>query len=252
MINEAFATSNSVIHRLDPRLKIIYAIFFSILVALCNRFEALFFGLTVTVCLILLARLDKKIVFKRLLMVNGLIFFFWLFVPLTFDGEPIFMLGPFSFSRPGVLLACRFTLKTNTIIMLLIAFMSSMPVYTLGHAMGMLKIHPKLIFLFLMTYRYIFIIQQEYRRLARSAKIRGFNPSTNIHTYKTYAYIIGMLFIRASERAERVHNAMLCRGFKGRFYSLNEYFSTPLDWSISFILFITLTGIIILEWSQLI
>jgi cobalt/nickel transport system permease protein len=36
-----------------------------------------------------------------------------------------------------------------------------------------------------------------------------------------------MLFVKAVERAERVRWAMLCRGFKRKFYSLQEFRAGP-------------------------
>ena len=60
------------------------------------------------------------------------------------------------------------------------------------------------------------VLEEEYQRLARAARIRGFRAGTDLHTYRTYAYLVGMLFVRAADRAERVRNAMLCRGFNGQ------------------------------------
>jgi cobalt/nickel transport system permease protein len=54
-------------------------------------------------------------------------------------------------------------------------------------------------------------------------KIRGFRPRTRLHTYRSYAYLVGMLFVRAAARADRVHQAMRCRGFNGRFHSLATF-----------------------------
>jgi cobalt/nickel transport system permease protein len=103
------------------------------------------------------------------------------------------------------------------------ALVATMPFATAGHALHRLRVPDKIVHLLLMTYRYIFVLEQEYLRLGRAAAIRGFRPGTNLHTYRTYAYLVGMLFVKAVDRAERVRAAMLCRGFKGRFYSLQEF-----------------------------
>ncbi len=42
----------------------------------------------------------------------------------------------------------------------------------------------------------------------RAIKIRGFVRGTSLHCYKTCAYLIGMLFVRASARAERVYQVI--------------------------------------------
>ena len=122
-----------------------------------------------------------------------------------------------------------------------------MSLVTLGHALSLLRIPEKIVFLFLMTVRYIFVIESEYLRLVRTTKIRGFKPGTNIHTYKTYAYLIAMIFVRASARAQRVHQAMICRGFKGKFYSLYKFSPTRLSCFFSIVMTVSLIGLVFLE-----
>ncbi len=53
--------------------------------------------------------------------------------------------------------------------------------------------------------------------------MRGFKAKTGKHTYKTYSYVVGMLLVRAHERAKRIHNAMICRNFSGDFFTLKTY-----------------------------
>jgi cobalt/nickel transport system permease protein len=252
MIQEPFATGSSHIHCLDPRLKILFATAYSFIVALSNRFPALFAALMLSLLLIGLARLNVWKVAKRVALVNGLILFLWLVLPLTFEGTPLFHLGPLSVTREGVLLCARISLKSNAILLIFIAFVSTMPITTLGHAMNRLRLPGKLIHLLLLTYRYLFVIDQEYQRLVRAAKIRGFRPKTTINTYRTYAYLMGMLFVRASARAERVHHAMVCRGFDGRFYCLRHFSPTRTDWVWSAFMISIILGLLSLEWTKII
>jgi len=51
---------------------------------------------------------------------------------------------------------------------------------------------------------------------------RAFVMGTNRHTWKSIGYLFGMLLIRSVERAERINDAMKCRGFCGRFYLNDE------------------------------
>ena len=78
-------------------------------------------------------------------------------------------------------------LISNAILLAFIALIGSSTIATLGSALGRLRIPEKIIYLLLLNYRYIFVMEEEYRRLLRSASIRGFRPGSNIHTYKTYA-----------------------------------------------------------------
>ncbi|MCD6294228.1 MAG: cobalt ECF transporter T component CbiQ [Deltaproteobacteria bacterium] len=251
MLQEPFSKGNSQIHRLDPRFKVVFATVYAFVVALSNSFPALIAALIFSFALICLCRLDFLEVAKRVALVNGFIIFLWLVVPLTYDGQSIFYLGPFGVSREGVLVSARITLKSNAILLAFIALIASNTVATLGNALGRLKVPEKIIYLLLLNYRYIFVMEEEYRRLLRSASIRGFRPSSNLHTYKTYAYLIGILFVRAANRAERVYKAMLCRGFSGRFYSLHEFSFSRLDWIWLIVMTIAIIGLEVLEWVKI-
>ena len=252
MIQEIFSTADSRLHRLDPRLKIVFATVYAFVVALSNRFPALIAAFLFSMVLIGLSRLDLLAVAKRVALVNGLIIFLWFVVPITFAGDPLFYLGPFEVTREGVLVSARITIKSNAILLAFIALIASSNVATLGNALSRLRIPEKIIYLLLLNYRYIFVMEDEYLRLVRSANIRGFRPTTNLHTYKTYAYLIGMLFVRASDRAERVYKAMLCRGFAGKFYSLHEFSFSQRDLIWSAVMTIAIIGLGILEWVKIV
>ena len=248
MLQETFAAGNSPIHRLDPRSRIVAATAFAFLVALSNRFPALLTACAFSFLLVGISRLSVKEVLKRIALVNGFVLFFWIVVPVTYPGEPLFSLGPLAFSREGILVAARITLKSNAILLTFIALIATSSVATLGAALGRMGVPDKIVYLLLLNYRYIFVMEEEYHRLIRSATVRGFQPSTTVHTYKTMAYLVGMLFVRASERAERVHMAMVCRGFSGKFYSLQESSFSRLDWIWLFSMTVLLLALGGLEW----
>jgi cobalt/nickel transport system permease protein len=252
MISEPFASGDSMIHRLDPRMRVGATVVYSFVVALSYQFPVLIMALVLSAILISVSRVRIKKVLKRIALVNTLIFLLWLVLPFTFNGEVLTRIGPFAVYRPGVTLAAQITLKSNTILLALIALIATMPFATLGHALHRLRVPQKIVHLLLMTYRYIFVIEQEYLRLMRAAKIRGFRPGTNINTYRTFSYLIGMLFVRSAARAERVHQAMLCRGFKGKFYSLQEFQAGMASWLFSIIMTVLIIGLALMEWSSLI
>ena len=252
MIEESFFIGDSVIHRLDPRAKLIVAAAFSVVVATSDRFVALVPAILMAVSFIFLARLSLKEVFFRLLMVNGLILLLWVFIPFTFKGEPLFAIGPLTGTKEGIIHATGITIKSNAIIMTLMAFLTTMPVFTLGRAMRYFHMPDKIIHLLSFTYRYIHVIHMEYRRLMNAIKIRGFNPGNNIHTYKTYAYLVGMLLLKSYERADRVRAAMLCRGFKGRFYNLSEFSFKSSDWVIMVFVLLAISALGLLQWTRII
>jgi cobalt/nickel transport system permease protein len=244
MIADPFAHGISPLHRLDPRIRLIAAAVLSVVVALANQFTTLALALGAGCILIALARLPLITVAGRLSVVAGFLLLLWLVLPFTVGGTPLFAVGPFPATAAGLAYAARITLKSIAILSLFLAMVTTMSVATMGHTLARLRLPDKLIVLLLLTYRYLFVLEQEYQRLKRAAEIRGFRPGTNLHSYRTYAYLVGMLLVRASARARRVYQAMCCRGFRGRFYTLADL--SPSAHNLPVALLLGLLGILLL------
>ena len=252
MIDEGFVNTDSLLHRLDPRVKVVVVFLFSAVVAVSNRFVVLISALAIGLCIVWLARVPVKQLLRRLVPVNVFILFLWIFLPFSVEGESLFSVGGLVGTFEGVLYATRISLKSNAIVIVLVALTTSTSILALGHAMHELKAPQRIVHLLFFTYRYVFVIHREYLRLVDAVKIRGFKPGTNIHTYRTVAYLVGMLLVRSSERAERVHKAMLCRGFRGRLYSLDQ-FSLKLMDALSLVVMLALVlALGVLEWTKMV
>jgi cobalt/nickel transport system permease protein len=172
-------------------------------------------------------------VLLRLALVNGFILFLWLFLPFTYPGEALYTIGPLTVHKEGVWYALLITLKSNAILMAAIVLLGTSPVFSLVHALSHMGVPDKLVHLFFFCFRYIHLIHDEYHRLVRSMKIRGFRPHTNVHTYRSYAYLVGMLLVRSFDRSARILDAMKCRGFQGRFYILHHYEMKKTDYLLT-------------------
>lgn len=220
---EVFSEGSSIIHKSDPRVKIILFSVLSIPCAISSGLRIPLLYLAYSISLIFLSRIKIKMLLSRLFFTNFFILFIWLFVPLSYPGNQYFTIGSLKISHEGIKYALSITIKCNAITIATIAFLSTSTVFSLVHAMLHLKMPKKLVTIFFLFYRYITIIHEEYIKIKRSLLTRGFVPRTNVHTYKTYAYIIGGILIKSFERAEDIYRAMLCRGFKG-FFPLIEHF----------------------------
>ena len=249
MLNESFAGGESVVHRIDPRYRMVAATALSFVIAVSKNYPSLVLSVVMALALVCTARLDIRAVTKRVLVVWGFVLLMWAVLPLTYEGEILFRLGPLPVMRPGVDLAGQITFKSIAIILIYISLVATMPIATMGYALSRLCVPDKIVYLLLITYRYFFVLQQEYERLVRAVKMRGFRPKTNMHTYRTYAYLLGMLFVRASARADRVYQAMKCRGFRGKFYTLVEYSAHPRNAIFMVLMTLFATALVLLEWS---
>jgi cobalt/nickel transport system permease protein len=222
MMFEQFSQGSSFLHRRDTRVKLISAICLTLVLALCQNYRTALLGLGLGILLVCMARLETRQVFYRLLIVNSFVGFLWITLPLTYPGTTLYFIGPLSFSSEGITLATLITIKTNAIILTLIALLATSTTAELGHSLERLGVPVKLCLLLLFSYRYIFVINQEYQRLARAARLRCFRPGTNLHTYRTFGYLFGMTLVKSCHRADRVRQAMMLRGFQGRFLCLNK------------------------------
>jgi cobalt/nickel transport system permease protein len=169
------------------------------------------------------ARLSPPAVLKSVKPLLIFLGFLWIVLPLSVPGVPLFSLGLLRMSREGAGQAFLISVKSLAVVLLVISLLGTSSVTALMHALRHLRVSPKLLFLAFLTFRYVFVIQVEYQRLRNAMRARGFTPGTNLHTYKSYAYLVGMLLIRSFERSERVYRAMLCRGFRGEFFILDHF-----------------------------
>lgn len=248
-IAEPFSQGTSLLHRADPRVKIVAGITFSFLVAMSQRLEALTAATAFSLMLLFVARLPLREVLRRLALVNGFIFFLWLVLPLTIPGWTLVNVGSLTLSREGVLLAGFITLKCNTILVAFLALFTTCSSFTLFHAMSHMHVPNKIVQLFFFCGRYIHLFQTEYQRLRTAMRIRGFQPRTNLHTYRSFAYLIGMLLVRSVDRSERIYRAMLCRGFEGAYPTLVNFSITRKDLALGAGMFAYLVFIMFIEWS---
>jgi len=217
---EIFAYGDSPLHRLDPRGKLGVALGFALVVGLSQALELAWVGLGLGSLAVGVARLPLKELAKRLLVVNGFVGLLWVMAPWCWVGG-----GP-ALDLAGLGLAINITLKTNAVVMVLMALVSTSPITHLFHALAHWQTPDKLVHLFLFFYRYLHVLHQEYHRLVWALKVRGFKPGTNLHTWRAYAWLVGTLLVRSFDRAQRVYQAMLCRGFTGTLWLLDHF-----EWS---------------------
>jgi cobalt/nickel transport system permease protein len=220
---EEFAGGSTFLHRVDPRVKFVSAVPMIVLVAVMRGTSGPVLALLVACGLAAAGRLHPIKILQRLAALNAFLLLLWVSLPFGYPGEPILELGPLSASREGALYALGITLKGNAIALLTIAVFGTSELLSLAHALVHLRVPGKFVHLFFFFYRYISVLHEEYARLRNAMKVRGFKAGTSMHTYRSYAYLVGMLVVRSYERSQRIYDAMLCRGFKGHFPVMSHF-----------------------------
>ena len=247
---------NSPVHRLDPRLKVSLAILYIASNALLPDGAWLAFVLSWGMLLLVqqLAKLPLAFAFKR----SFVAFPFALAavtVMFTLPGEPLATLSlgawQLTLTDAGVIRFASIALRSWLSVQGAILLTAVTPFPDLMHALRHLRVPHALVAVISFTYRYLFVLTEEARRLlrareARSARLPGGRGGGSLWWRAQVAgNMIGQLFLRSYERSDRVYNAMLARGFRGQFFTLNPHRMQPHDWLIGAA---GAGGLLLLQW----
>ncbi|MCD6405149.1 MAG: cobalt ECF transporter T component CbiQ [Planctomycetes bacterium] len=211
----------SFIGRIDPRVRVLAAVLFSIVVVLCRGYGVLATALAATVLLAVVARVGAGQALRRLTELNVFMLLVAVSLPLFIPGTPVFHIGALSWSSEGLWRAGLIAARANAIMIAMTALLATMEPAHLGFALSHLGCPDKLVHVLLFMVRYVEVVHVEYHRLRDAMRLRGFRPRFNRHTLRSLGYLTGMLLVRSLERGERIMQAMKCRGFRGRFYVLD-------------------------------
>ncbi|MFT0858821.1 cobalt ECF transporter T component CbiQ [Ancylobacter sp. G4_0304] len=171
---------------------------------------------SLTAIIAVLHRPDRRL-WRRLLHVEAFILLLFVTLPFTMAGPTVATFGPLHVSSTGLWRATLIAFKVSTSVLILLVFLGGMEPERLGSTLRALHVPERLSRLFVMTARYVALIRDEARRLTETMRARGFRPRSNRHTWRSYGHLLGMILVRALERAERVEEAMLCRGYAGHY-----------------------------------
>ncbi len=105
------------------------------------------------------------------------------------------------------------------LMMLVLAAACSWP--RLLRAMARLGVPRALVATLLFMERYIHVLGDELARMTQARRARTFATARAVRSWRPLTGMIGSLFLRSVDRAERVHLAMLARGWDGEFHHLD-------------------------------
>jgi cobalt/nickel transport system permease protein len=210
---DTLSYKDTFVHRLDPRVKILVSFMFILFVVSFPKYEisGLIPFFIYPVFLLTAGDIPLSVILKKVLFVSPFALFIGIFNPLfdtnvllTLYGIPITG-GWISFLSIMV----KFILTVSTAL-LLIAATSFLG---LCEALERLKLPKVFVIQLLFLYRYLFVLLEETFRMLRARDARSFGKKGR--DVKTFIRLISVLLVRTVERAERIYQAMLSRGFKG-------------------------------------
>ncbi len=211
---DRLSTQETPIHRLDPRAKLLTTLIFIVVVVSFDKHEisGLVPFFVYPVVMIALGNLPLVYLLKKILLVAPFAFLIGIFNPLL-DRELLIHLGPVGISGGWISFASimiRFTLTVGATLILIASTGFNAVCMALEKIGGPRVFAIQLLFL----YRYLFVLVDEAFRLVRARSLRSFGGRGM--GIKAFGSLVGHLLLRTLDRAQRIHLAMLSRGFDGK------------------------------------
>ena len=242
---------DSPLSRLDARWKLAGLMAAAGAVAGLHTWQPSLTALIIALALVVLSRLPARWVLMRLGTVAGVVFLFAAALPFLLTGPepPLAAWGPLEVSAPGLDAAATLIAKSTALVSLTLVLLGTAPLDVTLKAAHRLHIPGLLIQLVILTHRYIDVTTAEMGQMRIALRTRGFRNRATRHAYRTIGHVAGTLLVRGAERAERVGQAMRCRGFDGQFHSLIEFRTTAKDVLVFLLLVTMFVGL--LAWDRL-
>ncbi len=219
---DKYAHLDSLIQRWDPRVKILTLSFLIVILSCLPDISSALMGLVIAGILFIFSKIPFAFLVKQLRWVSFFILFFLVVLPLTVPGKILLKVRFLTISEEGLELASLITLRALSIFILLVVILGTSKFHITLKALQSLRVPNRLIQMVMFSYRYIFLFWEELRRAFISAWARLFKRRTDIYTLRITANLVGSLFIRGLERTQRVYQAMICRGYRGKIKSLER------------------------------
>lgn len=203
------------LYRWPAHLKIAGLVLFMVVVVATPREWFPVFGVYALVLVVLAAmsRVRAAVVVKRMVVEVPFVVFAVL-MPFIAQGPRVDVLG-LSLSESGLLSAWGLLAKGTIGVLAGVLLAVTTEPAALLRGLLRLRLPQQLVQIMAFMIRYLDVVTGEMKRMAVARAARGFSARNPKH-WPVLATSVGALFIRSFERGERVHQAMLSRGYTGR------------------------------------
>jgi cobalt/nickel transport system permease protein len=212
----AAVAGDSPIRRLDPRAKIAGLLSVTLIAvsAPVDRWPTYAACAAALVAIAAAARVGPAAIARRARIVLPLVLLAGALVPFVRTGGATHAIGPLTVHDAGLRTFAQLAAKATigTVAAVLLAATTTVPELLRGF--DALRAPRTLVLIAALMHRYLFVLGDEAARMRIALAARGYRPR---HALKAApaGHVAGALFLRAHARGERVHRAMLARGFSG-------------------------------------
>ena len=212
---------DTLLHRLPAHAKIVGLVTFALAVVATPApgWVPLGTALVIGVALVVRSGAPGRHVGRRLL-VEVPFLIFAVVLPFVATGERT-SIGPVTVSAPGLMASWLLVAKATSAVLAATAFSVTTTSRDLVAGLQRLRLPATLVAILSFMLRYLSVVGDEMTRMRIARESRGFR-SRSVRSWGVLGRSLGSLFIRSFERGDRVHVAMLSRGWTGRLPVLDE------------------------------
>lgn len=246
--HKLYRHGHSAVHALPPHCKLA-AVFAFVLVVVCTPREAMWaFGLyaVLLAAVAAAAHVPAGFLLRRLLIEIPFVAFAVL-MPFVVPGEQVQVLG-LSVSVPGLWGAWNVLAKGTLGVAASVILASTTELRSLLLGLQRLKLPPMLVQIASFMIRYGDVVTDEMRRMSIARRSRGFEAK-GVRHWGVLGKSAGALFIRSYERGERVHLAMVSRGYAGTMPVIDEMTASRAQWTYAAALPLSALAVCLLGWT---
>lgn len=211
---EELALQPTPIGRLNPTVKLLTTVTFSLVVASFSHYALVELLPLVfyPVVLIILGELPVGYLMKRVLWAAPFAFFIGI-GNLFLDRTPLLNAGGMVITG-GLLSFATIMVKFVFTVLAALILIATTGINQIGVALYRMRLPRIWVGQLLFLYRDLFVLLEEVTRVTRAYTLRsggnrGVGPGA-------WGSLLGQLLLRTYDRAQRIHQAMLCRGYQGR------------------------------------
>lgn len=213
---EELAEGKTAIHRLHPMAKMITTIVYLVVVISFNKYNisGLMPFFFYPILLMALGEIPYQSVLSRLLIALPFSFFAGLSNPFLDRNIALFIFGiPVSW---GILSFFSILLKTALTVMAVLILIASTSMDKIAHEMIRIRVPRIFVMQLMLTYRYLSLLITEANNMMTAYHLRS-KRQKGIQLIHAGTFL-GQLLLRSFERAEKVYQAMKCRGYNGDYH----------------------------------
>ena len=183
----------------SPRFKLVTALLLITLTALLPRRPDLLYLIPTAAVAVLwgVSGMPLAYVWRRLLLVEILVLGIALLSLLNPSATPIVLSA---------------ILKSNLCVLILLLLTWTTPFYDILQELRRVHLPAVMLTTLMLMYRYVPVLLEESRRMQRASASRTFSRRRRL-VWQNLSTIIGRLFVRSADRAERIYLAMCARGW---------------------------------------